>query len=578
MFRSWAPRGEVGGGDEDANVVLLDPEIEGARPASATCRLTHERLSLYIRLMPELPRQPALAQRTPVHRAPAHRAPAHRAPAHRGTGLNPTSRFERLRREADPDLVDAPAPEGLLGDEPPPDPRTLFLRDPSRSIVARNDSPDVGFDASVNPYRGCEHGCVYCLAPETPILHADLVWRPLGEIRVGDVLVGFDEHTQPGRPRKLRRSVVEAVWWSRRPTLRLLTKHAEVFTTGEHRWLQARDFGWSRTDALEVGRELLHLPTAGSRPRPWEATPIDGVEPGPVRDVVDIQTSARTFFAAGLATHNCYARPTHEYLGFSAGLDFETRILVKEDAPQLLRRALAAKSWRPQPLALSGVTDPYQPAERRLGVTRRCLAVLLEFRNPVVIVTKSAIVTRDADLLAELAGSGCASVSVSVTSLDPRLQQVMEPRASRPVKRLAAIEALAKAGVPVGVMVAPVVPGLTDHEVPAILKAAADAGAGFAGTVLLRLPHGVKELFDEWLSRHFPERRGRVLARLRELRGGKLYDPSFFARQRGAGLFADSMRDLFALACRRAGLATRGPELSVAAFRRPGPAQGTLFD
>jgi DNA repair photolyase len=500
------------------------------------------------------------------------------APRARGTALNPSSRFERLRREADPDLVDPPALGDGLDDEPPPDPRTLFLRDPSRSIVATNDSPDVGFDASVNPYRGCEHGCVYCLAPETPVLHADLVWRPLGEVRVGDDLVGFDEHAEPGRPRKLRRSAVEAVWWSRRPTLRLLTKHAAVVTTAEHRWLEAHEFRWSQTDELEVGRELLHLPIADGRLRPCEATSIDAVEPGPVRDVVDIQTSARTFFAAGLATHNCYARPSHEYLGFSAGLDFETRILVKEDAPQLLRRALSAQGWRPQPLALSGVTDPYQPAERRLGVTRRCLAVLLEFRNPVVIVTKSAIVTRDADLLAELAGFGCASVSVSVTSLDPRLQQAMEPRASRPAKRLAAIEALAKAGVPVGVMVAPVIPGLTDHEVPAILRAAADAGAGFAGTVLLRLPHGVKELFDEWLARHFPERRGRVLSRLRELRGGRLYDSRFHARQRGEGLFADSMRDLFALACRRSGLAARGPELSVAAFRRPGPAQGALFD
>jgi DNA repair photolyase len=505
-------------------------------------------------------------------------APRARSPSHRGTGLNPTSRFERLRREADPDLVDPPQLGDEGDDEPSPDPRTLFLRDPSRSIVATNQSPDVGFDASVNPYRGCEHGCVYCLAPETPVLHADLAWRPLGKIRVGDVLVGFDENTQPGRPRKLRRSVVEAVWWSKRPTLRLLTKHAEVVTTAEHRWLQARDFRWSSTDRLEVGVPLLHLPVTRRRASAWEPTAVDAIERGPARDVVDIQTSTRTFFAAGLATHNCYARPTHEYLGFSAGLDFETRILVKEEAPELLRKALAAKSWRPQPLALSGVTDPYQPAERRLGVTRRCLEVLLEFRNPVVIVTKSAIVTRDADLLAALAGFGCASVSVSVTSLDPRLQQVMEPRASRPAKRLAAIEALAKAGVPVGVMVAPVVPGLTDHEVPAILKAAADAGAGFAGTVLLRLPHGVKELFDDWLARHFPERRGRVLARLRELRGGKLYDPSFFQRQRGEGLFADSMRDLFALACRRAGLASRGPELSVDSFRRPGPAQGTLFD
>jgi DNA repair photolyase len=340
----------------------------------------------------------------------------------RGAGHDPPNRFEALHYALDP----------TGEDDERPAPATRFLRDPSRSVVAENQSPDVGFEASVNPYRGCEHGCIYC-----------------------------------------------------------------------------------------------------------------------------------------------YARPTHEYLGFSAGLDFESRILVKERAPELLRRALAAPGWRPQVVALSGVTDPYQPIERRLGITRRCLEVLLEFRNPVQVITKNRLVARDADLLAELARSDCAAVSVSVTTLDPAVHRAMEPRTSTPRLRLAAIEQLARAGVPVGVMVAPIVPGLTDHEIPAILDAAAGAGARFAGRIVLRLPHSVKELFDEWLGRHFPERREKVLNRVRSLRGGRLNDPRFGSRMRGEGIFAAQIESLFELSRRRAGLAAKGPPLSTAHFRRP---QLALFE
>ena len=251
---------------------------------------------------------------------------------------------------------------------------------------------------------------------------------------------------------------------------------------------------------------------------------VEAIEAGPPGDVVDIQTSTGTFYAAGLATHNCYARPTHEYLGYSAGLDFETKILVKEDAPALLRRTLASPRWKPQVVALSGVTDPYQPAERRLGITRRCLEVLLEFRNPVAIITKNGSVTRDLDLLTELARFDAVSVSLSVTTLDPGLQRRMEPRTSRPARRLSAIAELAAAGVPTGVMVAPVIPGLTDHELPAIVQAAVRAGAGHAGMVLLRLPHGVGPLVEDWLERHYPERRAKVWNRLKALHGGRVYD------------------------------------------------------
>lgn len=335
-----------------------------------------------------------------------------------GSATNPPNRFERLHYDFD----DA---EPIPG-EVAPDPKVVYFRDPARRIIATNESPDLGFAASINPYRGCEHACAYC-----------------------------------------------------------------------------------------------------------------------------------------------YARPTHEYLGLSVGLDFETRIFVKQQAPELLRAELTAPGWKPQPIAISGVTDAYQPVERKTQLTRRCLEVLAEFRNPVAVVTKSRLVTRDADLLAELARHDAASVSISVTTLDPAVHRAMEPHTPRPALRLAAIEALARAGIPVGVLVAPVVPGLTDHELPRILEAAAQAGATHAGYVVLRLPHGTKELIEAWLERAFPDRKQKVLGRLRALRDGALYDPRFGTRQRGTGIFAEQIAQLFETGLRRAGLAPHHMSLSTAAFRRP---------
>ncbi|MBI3327842.1 MAG: PA0069 family radical SAM protein [Nitrospinae bacterium] len=343
----------------------------------------------------------------------------------RGAAGNPPNRFEPLWYVRDPEWTD---PED-------PGPATQFLRDTSRSIITYNDSPDVGFDASVNPYRGCEHGCIYC-----------------------------------------------------------------------------------------------------------------------------------------------YARPTHEYLGFSAGLDFETKILVKEDAPELLRRELSSSRWTPQVVAMSGVTDPYQPVERRLRLTRRCLEVFAEFRNPVVIITKNHLVTRDLDLLGELARDQAAAVFLSVTTLEASLSRIMEPRTSHPARRLAAIEALTQAGVPAGVLVAPVIPGLTDHELPSIIAAAAKAGARFAGYVPLRLPHGVGTLFEQWLTHHAPARKAKVLNRIRAIRGGRLNDPRFGSRMQGEGIFAEQVAALFSLASRKAGIHGRGPSLSTAAFTRGSTAQLSLFE
>jgi len=341
----------------------------------------------------------------------------------RGAASNPANRFEKTSYQRSE------------WDEPEdPSAQTIFLRDEARSIVNYNDSPDVGFSASINPYRGCEHGCIYC-----------------------------------------------------------------------------------------------------------------------------------------------YARPNHEYLGFSAGLDFETKILVKEDAPELLRRELASPRWEPQVIAISGVTDAYQPIERRLQLTRRCLEVLVEFRNPVVIITKSELVTRDIDLLSQLVRFDGILVFLSVTSLDSELARELEPRASQPGRRLAAIESLARAGVPVGTLVAPVIPGLTDHEIPAILSTVAKAGAIAAGYVPLRLPYGVAPLFEEWLALHRPLQKEKILNRIRDIRGGRLNDPNFRTRMQGSGAYAQHISELFEVSCRKLGLNSQRPTLSAKAFCRPGPAQLGLF-
>lgn len=273
----------------------------------------------------------------------------------------------------------------------------------------------------------------------------------------------------------------------------------------------------------------------------------------------------------------CFARPFHDYLGWNSGVDFETKILVKTRAPELLREELASKKWRPETIMMSGVTDCYQPAERRFRLTRQCLEVMLEFRQPVGIITKNFLVTRDLDLLAPLARLECATVNVTVTSLDPELAGKLEPRAARPEHRLRAIRMLADAGVPVNVMVAPIIPGLTEHEVPAILDAVAAAGARRAGYVILRLPFTVKDIFLQWLELNEPLKKDRVVSRLRDLRGGKLYDATFGERLRGQGLFAEQTKQLFEVAARRAGLNRTEIKLSTAHFRRPGGTQLELL-
>jgi DNA repair photolyase len=339
----------------------------------------------------------------------------------RGASWSPANRFEKLHVDLnDPDAVDVD-----LETEERPRRGTQYFHDETKSVITRNNSPDVGFETSLNPYRGCEHGCIYC-----------------------------------------------------------------------------------------------------------------------------------------------YARPTHEYLGFSAGLDFESKIMVKTSAPELLRAELESPRWQPQTLVMSGVTDPYQPIERKLCITRGCLEVLAKFRNPVAIITKNRLVTRDVDLLRNLAAHDAVAVNISVTSLDSNLQRVLEPRTSSPQARLDTIRQLRSAGIPTGVMVAPIIPGLTDHEVPKVLDACAKAGAQFAGYTIVRLPWAVAPLFEHWLEEHFPERKEKVLGRIRGLRKNRLNDSQWQTRMTGEGIFAEQIASMFVVSCRRNRMCAR-PKLSCASFERP---------
>lgn len=272
----------------------------------------------------------------------------------------------------------------------------------------------------------------------------------------------------------------------------------------------------------------------------------------------------------------CYARNTHEYLGYNAGLDFETKILVKPDAPKLFREFLSRKAWEPEPITFSGVTDCYQPAERQFRLTRQCLEVAWEFRQPISIITKNALVVRDLDLLVRMAGEYLVHVFLSVTTLDNDLAKVMEPRTSIPAARLRAVTMLSEAGVPVGVMTAPIIPGLNDSEVPQLLKAAGTAGAGTAGYVMLRLPLTVEPVFVEWLQRTQPDRREKIEGLIRETRAGKLNSSTWGERMRGTGEIAEQIRNVFRIFSKKHGLDGKLPPLRCDLFRPPGETSGQL--
>lgn len=333
---------------------------------------------------------------------------------------NRSGRFEVATRASFDDGWDSE------GEDPPPPLKTEVSVDRSRSIISKVTSPDISFDRSINPYRGCEHGCVYC-----------------------------------------------------------------------------------------------------------------------------------------------FARPTHAWLGLSPGLDFETKLTMKPDAPDLLRKALSKRGYEPRPIAIGTNTDPYQPIEKTYRIMRGILQVLAEFNHPVTIVTKSALVVRDADILGPMGRRGLARVALSLTSLDPALSRQMEPRAATPQRRLWALRQLSAAGCPVGVIIAPVIPALNDHEVEALLRAAAASGAGNASYIVLRLPLEVRDLFLEWLTTHYPDRAARVMRYVREIHGGRDYDPQWGKRLRGEGVFADLIRRRFDRAAKANGIAGRAQPLRIDLFRAP---------
>jgi DNA repair photolyase len=672
----------------------------------------------------------------------------------RGAVSNPAGRFETTQTEAVDDGW------GSLDEELPPL-ATVVQPEPARSIISRNDSPDISFDQSINPYRGCEHGCIYCLSGDTQILLAGGSYRPLAELAVGDEIYGTE---QRGHYRRYVRTRVLAHWRTVKPVYRVrLADGTELRASGDHRFLtergwkfvsngggsgqrphltlnntlmgfgavtslqptqdqgayrrgylcglirgdgqlgsEARDrasrflagFGistdrclfqpasaarpwceairtrsraavaaiarliewpdrgegdWLRgfvggifdargsysdgcirianTDSrmigvLSDGLRALSFDAIVEPPRPAAPEPVHYVrvrgglrehlrfmsacDPairrkrcieaqavksaaslevvaieslGVAAELFDITTGTGDFIANGVISHNCYARPSHAYLNLSPGLDFETKLFYKQDAGRLLEQELAAPRYRCSPITIGANTDPYQPIEREYRVTRSILEVLAKYRHPLSIITKSAMVERDIDLLAPMAVDGLVYVMISVTTLSNELKRTLEPRTASPAARLRAIRRLHEAGIPVGVMVAPIIPVLTDSEMERILAAAAESGARSAAYVLLRLPYELKDLFREWLEHNEPLKAKHVMSRLQAMRGGRDNDSRFGVRQRGEGEYAQLLSQRFAAACARLGLNQRERFVhNLALFRPPvlGPQMSLL--
>lgn len=683
----------------------------------------------------------------------------------RGAVSNPEGRFERLSRDAYDD--------GWTAEEEIPPLKTSVRIEQCRSIIAHNDSPDIPFDQSINPYRGCEHGCIYCLSGDTRILMGDGNTQPLAEVRAGDFIYGTVRRGWYRRYVKTRvldhwsvikrayritledgtclvagadhRFLTERGWKfvtgaecgkARRPHL---TIHNKLMGTGafahppvknhdyrlgylcglirgdgllasyhyerlgrvhgdQHQFRlalcdvealqQARNFlrdlqiatsefvfqkaaaGYQTMHAIRTHarenveriRDLIAWPShlslewstgflAGifdaegsysqgilrisntdkeiiawigrcltgldfrfsveqvslNRAKPIQVVRLDGglrehlrffhsvdpvitrkreiegqavkssarlgivsIEPiNEAQRLFDITTETGDFIANGIVSHNCYARPSHAYAGLSPGLDFETKLFAKTNAAERLRAELARPGYTCRPLALGSNTDPYQPIERGYRLMRQILEVLAECEHPLTIVTKSALIERDLDLLAPMARKHLVRAFISVTTLDRSLARRLEPRAAAPARRLEAVQRLVAAGVPVGVMVAPVIPALNDHDIENILEQARAAGADWAGYVLLRLPHEVKDLFREWLARHEPLRAEHVMSLVQGARGGRDNDPNFGTRMRGTGAVADLVENRFAMACRRLGFNDEEHELDCTRFRAP---------
>jgi DNA repair photolyase len=680
-------------------------------------------------------------------------------------------RFESVEREAFDD-------GWTRADEPLAPLQTTITIERARTIIARNDSPDIPFDQSINPYRGCEHGCVYCLAGDTKILMADGAAKPLAEVREGDWIYGT---ARKGWYRTYVKTRVLAHWSVIKPAFRItLEDGTSLVAGGEHRFLTER--GWkfvqdgesqrphlttsnklmgvgtfadpvaqdanyqlgyltgvsrgdghvrsytyerpgrtngdqhqfrlalcddealaraqaylgdsgiatreilfheaaagrrtmhairtharravadireivdwpkapsrawsagflagifdaegsysngvlriSNTDATIIGRiagclEVFAFRFAVERPRRETGKPIQvvrlvgglrehlrffhtvdpaitrkrGIEGvalksdadlkvasiealGKAMRLYDITTGTEDFIANGVVSHNCYARPSHAYLELSPGLDFETKLFAKTNAAERLREELAKPGYKVSPISLGANTDCYQPAERKYRITRQVIELLAECNHPLTIVTKSALVERDLDLLAPMAKKNLVKVFVSIGTLDRVLARKLEPRAASPQRRLDTVRALAQTGIPCGVMVAALIPALNDKTLEHVLEEAAKAGALEAAYVILRLPNELKDIFKEWLAAHFPERASHVMSIVRQMRGGRENDPRFHERMRGTGNYAELIDKRFDIACKRFGLNGHGggrrpPELDCTRFVPPSPA------
>jgi DNA repair photolyase len=683
----------------------------------------------------------------------------------RGALSNPPGRFDKLTQTLEHD--------GWYEEETPNKIETVVMPEPARSIISRNNSPDIGFSQSINPYRGCEHACPYCVSGDTPILMADGSTKTIAEIEVGDEIYGT---RRVGTYLRYTKTQVLAHWSVIKPAYRItladgatliagpdhrfLTERGWKFVTGKMSGVEQRPYltpnnklmgtgkfasavekdsdyrrgylcgmirgdGLSRSyhyerprgrggkdqhhfrlalcdfEALERSREYLRqcrvetfefefaaasanrqrmrgirtyarsnveevrgiIAWPAAPTRQWHAgflagffdaegsyscgvlrmsntdrqiiawlersltefgfryehqhrtvtKPIDvvrlpgglvehlrffhtvdpaitrkrdiagqavksqaqlevvSIEPlGKAMRLYDITTGTEDFIANGVISHNCYARPSHAYVGLSPGLDFETKLFYKADAAKLLEAELAAPKYRCSPIMLGANTDPYQPLEKKLKVTRSILEVLVRCRHPVSVTTKGALVARDVDLLADLARDGLTRVMFSIPTLDDDLKRILEPRAASAAAKLKAMRLLADAGVTVGVLVAPIIPVLTEHEIESVLEAARAAGASLAGYTILRLPWEVKDLFREWLAEHFPERAAHVMSQVRAMRGERDNDPDFGTRMHATGPVAQLIRQRFQLASRRLGFPTeRKFDLPTNLFRPP---------
>ena len=639
----------------------------------------------------------------------------------RGALSNPAGRFERHSLEE--------VHDGWYVEDQPDTIATTVEPDRARGIITTNNSPDIPFEKSINPYRGCEHGCIYCVRGDTPILMADGTTRAIAELHIGDEIYGT---AREGWYRRYVKTRVLAHWSVVKPAYRItLEDDTELIAGGDHRFLTER--GWKFVTGSEQGtdrrphlttgnklmgtgafvaapekdadyrtgylcglirgdgtlaeyayaringngsrfqyrkpmqairtharenvdrvREVIAWPSSATRA--WRAgflagifdaegsygdgvlrisntdpkiidcireslrefgfrfvvehihrevtKPIDVVRllgglsehlrffhsfdpeisrkreisgqavksaarlgvvsierlPGAMR-LYDITTGTEDFIANGVVSHNCYARPSHAYMGLSAGIDFETKLFYKADAGRLLEAELAHPGYVCKPITIGANTDPYQPIERKMLVTRSVLEVLARTRHPVSIISKSAMVLRDLDILTDMARDHLVSVAISITTLSAETKRSLEPRTAAPLARLRAVRELNAAGVPTGVMVAPVIPAITDHEMEAILEAAAAAGARWAGYVLLRLPYEIKDLFRDWLTEHFPDRAAHVMSLIQDMRGGRDNDPRFGTRMRGTGPVAELLRGRFKLACKRLGLNSGSREI-----------------